>query len=118
MDDEKVERSLLMLATGYEKDLPIYDPEGNLIEMRKVHVPPNAAAIQFYLKNRRSEKWRDKIDIAASMEQIPVRINFKRKEKVIDAEASIIPERKEIDGTQQRHTDIHEERESDVDIEE
>lgn len=100
LDDAGVENALLKLALGYEKEVPTYDAEGNVIAIEIKHIPPNAAAIQFYLKNRKSEKWRDKIDIAASMEQIPVRINFKRKENVIEAESKQVLEAQQVEAPQ------------------
>lgn len=62
--DERVERSLYQLATGYEQDAvkifmpanadtPVYAPY-------REKVAPNSTACIFWLKNRRSDLWRDK----------------------------------------------------------
>jgi hypothetical protein len=100
LDDESVEAALLESARGFTK--MITKVEDGAVTVEERYYPPNVAATAFYLKNRKPDKWRDKIDIAASMEQIPVRINFKRKEKaVVDAESSIIPERKELENGQE-----------------
>ncbi len=75
--DDRVEASLFMSATGY--DAPVtkhyklrrveYDPEtGRKIAEReelkevveKVHIPANVSAQQFWLANRRPEKWQYK----------------------------------------------------------
>jgi hypothetical protein len=94
LDDESVELALLESARGFTKLVTKVEDGVTTIEER--YYPPNVAATAFYLKNRKPNQWRDKIDIAASMEQIPVRINFKRKEKIVSAESSTIPERKEL----------------------
>lgn len=94
LDDASVELALLEAARGFTKT--ITKVEGDSVTVEERYYPPNVAATAFYLKNRKPDKWRDKIDIAASMEQIPVRINFKRKEKVINAESTTIPERQEL----------------------
>lgn len=95
LDDDSVEISLLDSARGFTKIVRKYDENG-VETLEERYYPPNVAATTFYLKNRRSEKWRDKIDIAASMEQIPVRINFKRKEKAIEAEAHLVKDTVEL----------------------
>lgn len=99
MKDSDVEKSLYKLATGFTKTITTV--EDGVTKIEEKYFPPSVQAQAFWLKNRQSQKWRDKIDIAASMEQIPVRINFKRKENVVNAEASLIPERKEIEDGQQ-----------------
>jgi hypothetical protein len=92
LNDEDVEVSLFDSAKGFTKI--IRKVVGDVLEIEERYYPPNVAATTFYLKNRKSDKWRDKIDIAASMEHIPVRINFRRKEKVVDAEAKVVVEEK------------------------
>lgn len=96
LDDASVEAALLESARGFTKTVVKVEGEKTTVEER--YYPPNVAATAFYLKNRKPNQWRDKIDIAASMEQIPVRINFKRKEKpVVEAESTVIPERADME---------------------
>lgn len=99
LSDDEIEISLHDSAKGFSKFITKVDKDGN-VEVEERYYPPNVAATAFWLKNKKPQQWRDKIDIAASMEQIPVRINFKRKEKVVEAESTIIPERKEIEDGQ------------------
>lgn len=64
--DERVERSLYQRAIGYEQDdvkifmpanapAPVYAPY-------RAKVAPDVAAAIFWLKNRRRDEWRDKLD--------------------------------------------------------
>ena len=73
--DEKVERSLYQLATGYEYDAekPLVVSIGNgksAVEIAKYRekVPPNTTAMIFWLKNRQPAKWRDKQEVEHSGE--------------------------------------------------
>lgn len=62
--DERVEQSLYRRAIGYEHDeVDIRVVSGEIVEtpIRKFYPPDTAAAI-FWLKNRKKEEWRDKID--------------------------------------------------------
>ena len=63
--DERVVRSLYQRATGFEHDAVkvSFDKEGNpqYAPYREYVVPDTTAGI-FWLKNRRSQEWRDKID--------------------------------------------------------
>lgn len=59
--DDRVENSLYARATGYEHDEVDIRVVGNKLvktPLRKFYPPDTTAAI-FWLKNRRSEKWRD-----------------------------------------------------------
>lgn len=62
--DERVERSLYMRAIGYTHDEDkIFNNNGEaLIVPTKKHYPPDTTAGIFWLKNRRSQEWRDKVD--------------------------------------------------------
>lgn len=65
--DERVERSLYQRATGYEQDsVKIFMPAGAespvMAPYREVIAPDTTACI-FWLKNRKSQEWRDKIDL-------------------------------------------------------
>lgn len=62
--DERVEQSLYRRAMGYEHDeVDIKVVAGQIIEtpIRKYY-PPDTAAMIFWLKNRKKEEWRDKIE--------------------------------------------------------
>lgn len=62
--DERVEQSLFRRAVGYEHDeVDIRVVGGEIVEtpIRKFYPPDTAAAI-FWLKNRKKEEWRDKLD--------------------------------------------------------
>lgn len=67
--DERVERSLYQKATGYnvkeEQAVKLkvdqYKEGVEIVEVEK-HVPADTTAAIFWMKNRRSGKWRDKFD--------------------------------------------------------
>jgi hypothetical protein len=62
--DEKVEQSLFRRAMGYEYDeTSMKEVNGELVEVRVRKVfPPDTTAMIFWLKNRQSAKWRDRVD--------------------------------------------------------
>lgn len=58
--DDRVVRSLYSRSVGYEHDaVKLVGPFGLAVPYR-AHVPPDVGAIQFWLKNRRPEEWRDR----------------------------------------------------------
>lgn len=59
--DDRVERSLYQRAVGYEYDaVKIFNANGQpLIVPYREKCPPDTTAAIFWLKNRRSEAWRD-----------------------------------------------------------
>lgn len=70
--DERVERSLYQKAIGYEQDevkifmpaqakAPVYAPY-------RAKIAPDTTAAIFWLKNRRSQDWRDKVETQHSGE--------------------------------------------------
>jgi len=66
--DERVERSLYVRANGYEHDeVDIRVLNGEIVQtpIRKFYPPDTTAAI-FWLKNRRPEQWRDKVETAVT----------------------------------------------------
>lgn len=69
--DDMVENALLQSALGYEHDsVHITNHQGVVTKTPiKKKYPPNDRSIQFWLKNRRPEKWRDKqeIDLTGSV---------------------------------------------------
>lgn len=66
--DERVERSLFARANGYEHDeVDIRVLGGEIVQtpIRKFY-PPDTTACIFWLKNRKPEGWREKVDLAHS----------------------------------------------------
>lgn len=61
--DDRVEKSLYARAVGYKhEDVDIRVIEGKIVETPIVkHYPPETVAGIFWLKNRRSQQWRDKV---------------------------------------------------------
>lgn len=62
--DDRVERSLYQRAVGYTfESEKVFQYQGQIIRAGTLeHVPPDPGAALNWLKNRRGEKWRDKID--------------------------------------------------------
>lgn len=62
--DDRVERSLYHRAVGYSfESEKIFHFQGMITRAPVVeHVPPDPGAAMSWLKNRRGEKWRDKVD--------------------------------------------------------
>lgn len=64
ISDERVERSLFARANGYEHDevdIRVVDKAIVQTPIRKYYPPDTTAAI-FWLKNRRPDLWREKVD--------------------------------------------------------
>lgn len=63
--DERVKRSLYHKAIGYSFDAEkIFQYEGEPVKVPyREHIPPDTTACIFWLKNRRPDLWRDKIDV-------------------------------------------------------
>ena len=59
--DERVERSLYHRAVGYTFEAEkVFQYKGEIVRAEtKEHVPPDTTACIFWLKNRRSQQWRD-----------------------------------------------------------
>lgn len=73
--DVEVENALLKRALGYDYEetiTEVEDTEGGKKRkhIRKVakHVPPDVGAICFWLKNRRPDKWRDRVQQEVSVD--------------------------------------------------
>lgn len=64
VSDERVERSLYQRAIGYEQDdVKIFMPanaEAPVYAPYRARIAPDTTAAIFWLKNRRSQDWRDK----------------------------------------------------------
>jgi hypothetical protein len=72
--DERVERSLYQKAIGYEQDeVKIFMPAGAdepVYAPFRAKIAPDTTAAIFWLKNRRSQEWRDKNETQLSGEII------------------------------------------------
>lgn len=70
--DERVERSLYQKAIGYEQDeVKIFMPaqaEAPVYAPYRAKIAPDTTAAIFWLKNRRSQDWRDKVETQHSGE--------------------------------------------------
>jgi transcriptional regulator with XRE-family HTH domain len=78
--NEKVEKALFERATGYEHDdLYIAQHQGKIITKKiKKHYPPDTAAAFIWLKNRKSNKWRDKQEIESTVNNKSVGLDFSK----------------------------------------
>ncbi len=66
--DEAVEQSLYRRAMGYEHDevdIRVVDHAIITTDIRKYY-PPDSTAMIFWLKNRKPEQWRDKVETELS----------------------------------------------------
>jgi len=63
--DNRVEKSLYRRAIGYSYDAEkIFTYKGEPVRVPYVeHVPPDTTACIFWLKNRRRQDWRDRVDL-------------------------------------------------------
>lgn len=69
--DEEVENALYKRALGYTTRVykEKVTPKGQVVPyMEDVHIPPDTTAQIFWLKNRKPEKWRDKVENAVTVE--------------------------------------------------
>lgn len=68
--DARVEQSLYRRATGYSFDaVKFHVVNGGVVETSYVeHVAPDTTAAIFWLKNRKSDAWRDKTEVKHDME--------------------------------------------------
>lgn len=83
--DERVERSLFQRATGYERNAVkiSFDKQGNPLYAHYVEfVPPDPTSMIFWLKNRKPESWRDKIEIKQTSDPLADLIAEFKKEYV------------------------------------
>lgn len=66
--DDRVEKSLYRRAIGYSHDaVKIMQFQGEEVVVPYVeHSPPDVTACIFWLKNRRKEQWRDKVQVEHS----------------------------------------------------
>lgn len=78
--DNKVENALLKRALGYEATEEFLEiktvngVENKVLRKNKKHIPADVGASIFWLKNRKSNKWRDKPDEVIN-ENIEIKIS-------------------------------------------
>ena len=70
--DIEVENALFKRALGYDyEEIKTEETEkGTFITKYRRHIPPETAAIVFWLKNRKSADWRDKREYEANTETL------------------------------------------------
>ena len=64
--DIQVENALFKRAMGYEYEetkIIISENDGKRVETVKKQMPPDTTAQIFWLKNRKPEKWRDRVEV-------------------------------------------------------
>ena len=85
--DDRVEQSLYRRAVGYSFDaVKINQYEGEAVITPYVeHVPPDVNAASLWLRNRRPNKWRDKVSVDMNIHQ--------RTKELDDAELADIASR-------------------------
>ena len=68
--DLQVENALLKRALGYDYEETVVIETGGRKQTRKMikHMPPDTTAQIFWLKNRRPDRWRDKIEQVQTVE--------------------------------------------------
>lgn len=66
--DARVERAFFNRAVGYTfESEKVFQYQGDIIRAQtREHVPPDAGAALNWLKNRKPDKWRDKVDHSLS----------------------------------------------------
>lgn len=97
--DARVEQSLYRKALGYSYDaVKIFMPSGAekpVYATYVEHVPPDTTACIFWLKNRRPEDWRDKVDHEhAGKDGAPIELNVSDRERAKAMAALIAASRK------------------------
>ena len=71
--DIEVENALLKRALGYTITLKEQkvDKDGCIHDLQKdVHIPGDTTAQIFWLKNRRKQQWRDKVEVETNGEEL------------------------------------------------
>jgi len=89
--DERVERSLYQKATGYDVTeeqavklkVEQYEEKVEVVEIRK-HIPADTTAAIFWLKNRRSQNWRDKTEHEHSAVGVLADVIAERRKRVVE----------------------------------
>lgn len=67
--DFEVENALLKRALGYEYEEETYE-NGILTKKVKKQVPPDTTAQIYWLKNRKKEQWREKVEVVKTDEDL------------------------------------------------
>ncbi|CDO34317.1 hypothetical protein [Novosphingobium sp. KN65.2] len=82
--DDRVERSLYQRAVGYSfNSEKVFHFQGHITRAETIeHVPPDPGAALSWLKNRRGDKWRDKIEHEHGVTEDVAAILAERRAKV------------------------------------
>lgn len=80
--DAEVAKTLRQRALGYEVDDIKVSAKGDVIDYKR-HIPGDVTACIFWLKNRRTENWRDKQEVEHSGE---VHLHFDEQDKGLAGE--------------------------------
>jgi hypothetical protein len=104
--DNRVERSLFNRAVGYTfESEKIFNNKGEIVRAPCLeHVPPDVTAAIFWLKNRRKDEWRDRIEahvnhtltLPQAFEDYIRALNEERDAKVINGAVATEGRRVEI----------------------
>lgn len=86
LPDDMVEMSLFRRAMGYShRSEKIFQYEGEIIRAETVeHYPPDTGAMAFWLKNRRPDKWRDRIDAPGATPEEAARVMREQAKEIED----------------------------------
>lgn len=93
--DQKVVGALLKRATGYKRKVTKAFCSNGVIVTKEIKedVPPSDAAIQFWLKNRQPDRWKEKQEIKHSLGELSeeeVELELQRlREKTANAKGEI-----------------------------
>lgn len=85
--DDMVEASLLQRALGYSApETKYFAHEGVVVDEKETikHYPPDATSAIFWLKNRRPEEWRDKVEIEKKQVSLSVTLTPQEARKLIN----------------------------------
>lgn len=88
--DDRVERSFYLRAVGYERDAVkvSFDKDGNpLYAPYREVVAPDPAAAQFWLKNRRPEEWKERVEMTRPDDPLAELLAEMRKQHEADKPA-------------------------------
>jgi hypothetical protein len=103
--DDRVEKSLYQAAIGYSHpDVHVshYQGQVTLTPITK-HYPPNVAAAIFWLKNRRCNAWREKVDHEhTGRDGGPIRTEDTRARELLLSRIAGIAERRRAGGGSRR----------------
>jgi hypothetical protein len=98
--DERTERSLYERANGYtfDSEKVFMTKEGEIVRAPiKGHVPPDVHAAEFWLKNRRPDRWRDVQQLEHVLGKFIISDRPMTAEEWIAERATVVEETKQIE---------------------